>query len=215
MKLTNFKTFFIISSLFVTSVTSAQSGAIYNFSFDIDPILVDFKSTEVLGIEHSNREKMPEQLIDSIKIKTEEAFANKLQMPVKMCYHKFKSETMNSLRWGPIGGLPFNTFKIAKTDCPNNGRYITLNVNIRSSESTSFDSFSTKRKSKPYIDMSVNVYDENKNKVWKNNIRIKDFEMLRSRTKHYGLLNTTKSETLSPLDIYEMYLMGLDMLMQE
>jgi hypothetical protein len=43
-----------------------------------------------------------------------------------MCYHKFKSETLNSLRWGPIGELPFNTFKRAKTDCHNNSRYINL-----------------------------------------------------------------------------------------
>jgi hypothetical protein len=49
----------------------------------------------------------------------------------------------------------------------------------------------------------------------KKNITIEDFEKLRSSTMHYGIVNITKSETLSPLDIYEMYLMGLDMLMKE
>jgi len=220
MKSTNFKTFLFISLLFVTSVASAQSGAIYNFDFDIDPILIDFKSTEVLGVGHSNREKMPEQLQDSIKIKTVEAFANKLQIPVKMCFHTFKSEKMNSfvnsMDTEIIRGLPFNNFRMAKKDCPNNSRYINLWVDIMASESTSsFDPFTTKTKSKPYIDMRVIVFDENKNEVWKNKIRIKDFEMLRSKTKHYGIFDATKSETLSPLDIYEMYLMGLDMLMQE
>lgn len=78
MKLTIFKSAFIILFLFVAAVASAQSAAIYDFSFDIDPVLMDFKKTGVMGIEHSNLEKMPEQLLDSIKIKTEEAFAKKL-----------------------------------------------------------------------------------------------------------------------------------------
>jgi hypothetical protein len=37
-------------------------------------------------------------------------------------------------------------------------------------------------------------------------IRIKDFKMLRSSTKHYRIFDATKSETLSPLDIYEMWI---------
>jgi hypothetical protein len=169
MKSTNFKPFFIITLLFVASVASAQSGAIYGFDFRIDPVLIDYKKTEFKGISFSKRDEMPEQLIDSIKIKikTEKAFANKLQMPVKMRFHKFKSEILNLLHPGTIGGLPFNTFKRAKADFPNNSLYISLDVDILSKEGSSSFSPLTKTKSKRYMVIYVKVYDEHKNKVWK------------------------------------------------
>jgi hypothetical protein len=214
MKSTNFKPFFIITLLFITSLTSAQSGAIYGLVFTVDPILIDYKTIEIKGIASSKRDEMPKQLIDSIKIKTEIAFANKLQMPVKMCFNRLQSETF-LMHPGTIGGLPFNTFKRAKEDCPNNSRYISLDVDILSSGSSSSFSPVTKTKSKPYIVLYVKVYDENKNEVWKKNIKIKDFEKLRSSTIHYGIVDVTNSAILSPLDIYEMYLKGLDMLMKE
>jgi len=215
VKSTNFKPFFIITLLFVASVASAQSGAIYDFDFRVDPVLIDYKKTEFKGIAFSKRDEMPEHLLDSIKIKTEKAFANKLQMPVKMCFHIFKSEILNLLNEGYIGRLPLNSFRRAKADCPNYSRYISLDVEILSSESSSSFFPFTKTKSKPYIAIYVKVYDEYKNKVWKKNITIEDFEKLRSSTMDYGIVNITKSEILSPLDIYEMYLMGLDMLMKE
>jgi hypothetical protein len=216
MKSTNFKPFFIITLLIFASFTSAQSGAIYYLSFDVDPVLIDYKTIEFKGIASSKRDEMPEQLIDSIKIKTEIAFSNKFQMPVKMCIHKFKSETLNSLHPGYIGGLPFNTLNRAKDQFPNNSRYINLNVDIRlGSGSGSESPLHATTKSKSVLTIYIKVYDENKNEVWKKNIRIKSFEKLRSTTIHYGIVDVTKSAVLSPIDIYEMYLKGLDLLMKE
>ena len=59
------------------------------------------------------------------------------------------------------------------------------------------------------------VFDENKNKVWKKKIEIKDFAKLRSVKRNYGDFDVTKSEVLSPVDIYAMYIIGLDELMKE
>jgi len=59
------------------------------------------------------------------------------------------------------------------------------------------------------------VFDGNKNKVWKKNIEINDFANLRSVKRYYGVFDVTKSEVLSHVDVYAMYIMGLEELMKE
>jgi hypothetical protein len=221
MKYTYFKMLFIIASILSSSVVFAQSGTIYCFFFTIDPdltnyIKIDDHSRKWLS-GYSESTTMPDQLIDSIKMKTEEAFTNKLKMPVKSCYHKNKKgEDVGSIGvFGQLEGLASNTFNGSKKDCPGNSQYIYLDVKIYPSEGTSITLVKTKSKLQPRLEITTKVLDENKNKVWSKSIVIKDFEKIRSETKYYGSVEVTKSEVLTPFDIYAMYLMGLDKLMSE
>ncbi len=221
MKPINFKITFIFILLCMNVKVFAQSGAVYSFIFKIDPeltnyIKVDDHSRNWLS-GYSESDEMPEQIIDSIKLKAEEAFTNKLKMPVKMCFHQYKSEVHISSGGmnGILEGLPENTFKRGKDDCPQNSRYISLDVMIYPSGGTSINIGTTKTKLKPKLQIYAKVFDENKNEVWKRDIAIRDFAKLRSETTYYGSVEVTRSEVLTPFDIYAMYLMGLDALMKE
>jgi hypothetical protein len=221
MKYAYLKFIFFASLMFATSIAIAQSGAVYSFVFRIDPELTDYikvddkAKTWLSG--YSESDEMPSQIIYSIKLKTEESFTNKLKMPVKLCYHKNKKgKEVSSVGVGGIlEGLPSNTFNGGKDDCPQNSRYISMDVQIYPSGGTSITIGTTKTKLKPKLQIYAKVFDENKNEVWKKEIAIKDFAKLRSETAYYGSVEITKSEVLTPFDIYAMYLMGLDALMKE
>lgn len=221
MKNSFLKLSLLLGVIMIASASYAQSGAIYSFMFKIDPQLTDYikvddKSRTWLS-GYSEGEAMPEQLIDSIKMKTEEAFTNKLKMPVKMCFHNYKSDVHFGSGGvnGYLEGLPENSFKRGKEDCPQNSRYISLGVQIYPSGGTSITIGTTKTKLKPKLQITAQVVDENKTEVWEKDIAIKDFAKLRSETEYYGSVEITKSEVLSPFDIYAMYLIGLDALMKE
>lgn len=203
------------------TLTSAQSGVVYSFLFRIDPQLTDYIRIDDHARSwlsgYSESEDVPQQLIDSIKLKTEEAFSHKLKMPVKMCFHKYKSDVHFESGGvnGFLEGLPENSFKKGKEDCPDNSHYISLDVQLYSSGGTSITIATTKTKLKPRLQITAKVVDGSKIEVWKKDISIKDFEKLRSETRYYGSVEVTQSEVLSPIDIYAMYLKGLDLLMQE
>jgi len=221
MKYNYLKNVFIIASIFTTSIAYSQSGAIYSFLFKIDPLLTDYikienKSRTWLS-GYSEKEDMSDQLIDSIKMKTEEAFTKKLNLPVKMCFHKYKSDMHFEIGGtnGFLEGLPENTFKRGKDDCPQNSRFIRLDVQILSSGGTSITTVTTKTKIKPRIQITAKVVDEKNNEIWKKEVVLKDFTNIRSETIYYRGYDITKSEVLTPIDIYAMYMMGLDELMKE
>lgn len=223
MKYTILKPLLIITLLFYAFVASAQSGAVYSFLFDVNPKLTDFVKVERNNKKwfsgYSSGEIFPKELIDSIKIKTEKAFTDKLQMPVKMCFHRDKrGRVYTSEGLGKhLDGLPSNSFKGAKVDCPENNRYVRLSVQISNGGSSSvfFGKNKSKTKTKPSLRIHATVFDENKNKVWKKYIEIKDFAELRSVKRYYGIFEVSESEVLNPIDIYAIYNMGLEELMKE
>lgn len=221
MKNAYLKTMLIIASMFATSIAYTQSGAVYSFYFKVDPELTDYIQMD----DHtkwfsgfSESDEMPEELIDSIKMKTEQAFTSKLEMPVEMCFHVYKSKmhfTSEGIN-GVLIGLPESTtFKRGKEDCPQNSRYIKLDVQIYASGGSSITMGKTKTKLKPKVQVTAKVFDENKKVVWKKQVVLKDFKKLRSETRYYEGYDITKSEVLNPVDIYVMYRMGLDKLMEE
>ena len=211
------KFFTAISLILIATAAIAQNGVVYSFTFKIDEEL-----TEYFRVENKSKkwlpgfgvsDAMPGQLLDSIKRKTEEAFTNKFNLPVKLCYHKNKKdkEVGGVGVVGYLEGLPSNTFNSGKEDCPGNSHYIKLDVTI-SGNGLSVVLGTKRTKLKPQINIRAKVYDGNKNEVWDKVITIKDFEKLRSETVYYGNTEITKAETLTSYDIYAMYLMGMDVL---
>jgi hypothetical protein len=207
--------------LLISSQVKAQSGSIYFFFFKVDQQLTDYFKVEDKARTWfsgwSESETMPERLIDSIKLKAEEMFSSKLGMPVKCCYRKNKKgENISTVgMFGMLEGLPSNTFTVGKETCPASTRYIWIDVQLYSSGGTSITTVNKISKLKPKIQITAKVYDENKTEIWKEEAVIKDFEKLRSVTKYYGSLEVTRSDVLNPYDIYAMYLMGMDKLLQE
>jgi hypothetical protein len=218
MKTTYLKWMFMLTSMFATAHLNAQSGAIFTFNFKVDPLLTEYKRTErntaVLS-ETSTSDAMPQELIDSIKLKTEEAFTERFKMPVKMCYHKNKKgEDVGSVGVsGMLEGLPSNTFNGGKADCPQNTRYIRLDVQIYPSGGASVTTDKERGALKPRLEIIAKVVDENNEYVWKQKVDLRDFEQLQYETKSYENHKVTRSEVLSPSDIYTIYLKGLNMLM--
>lgn len=207
--------------LLISSQLKAQSGSLYNFYFKVDQQLTDYFKTEDKARSWfsgwSESESMPEQLIDSIKKITEERFTSKLGIPVKCCYRKNKKgENIGTIGIsGILEGLPGNTFNGGKEACPTSTRYVSIDVQIYSSGGLSITLVNKTSKLKPKLQITAKVYDENKVEIWKNQIDIKDFEKLRSVTQYYGTVEVTRSEVLNPYDLYAMYLMGIDKLMQD
>lgn len=136
-------------------------------------------------------------------------------MPVKCCYRKNKKgENISSIGVsGVIEGLPANTFSQGKEVCSGSTRYISLSVQLYASGGSSVTIVNTKTKLKPKLQITAKVFDDNKIEIWGKKVVLKDFEKIRSITKYYGTVEVTRSEVLTPYDIYAMYLMGLDQLM--
>lgn len=219
MPFTNLKIFLLAAPLFISCVVYAQGGAVYSFVFKIAPELTNYEKVVYQRnwfSEFSEGEAIPESLVDSIKLKTEQAFSAKLNMPVKMCYHQYKSDIHFTTEGpGSVEGLPeLTTLKRGKNDCPGKTRYIRLDVQIYSN-SSSVTTVNTKTKLKPRIEFQAKVVDEENNEIWKNKVVMKDFDKLRSETRYYQGYEVTKSEVLSPVDIYAMYLMALEKLVSE
>ena len=209
----------ILSLLFLTAMSTAaqQEAVVHQFLFHVDEELttsykVDDKSRNWFP-GYSTSEAMPQSLIDSIKTRTEEALSKKLGIPVKMCYKESTKDAFIQMSGGPgmIPGLPGFVFKKGKEVCPDKHRYVDIGANIYASGGASVDlGGRTKTKLKPKVTLDISVYDVNKEEVWGSKVALKDFDKLRSETRYYGSKEVTKAETLTPYDIYAMYLMALE-----
>ena len=217
MKYYSSKIINLISLILVTSAVVAQSGAVYSFTFKVDEEL-----TEYLKVENKSKkwfpgfgvsDAMPQEILDSIKSRAEKNFTSKLNLPVTLCYNKNNKgkQIGGSGGFGFLENLPSNTFNGGKEDCPGNTHYIKLDVSI-TGDGSSIIIGTKKTKIKPKITIWAKVYDEKKNEIWDKRITIKDFGKLRSETVYYGNTEITNAETLTPFDIYVMYLLGMDML---
>lgn len=220
MRCSKLKMILVIVSLYSVLGASAQSGTVYLFLFRIDPELTNYEKVEINRkwfSGYSESDAMPHELIDSIKNKTEQAFTTILKIPVKMCFNKKSSDEIftpvGSFGW--LEGLPSSSFKKAIVQCPQNNRYIKLEVQIYASGGSSITMVKTKTKLSPKVQLYAKVFNENGDVVWKKDVVLKNFEKLRSETNYYDGYDITKSEVLSPLDIYAMYRMALNKLVSE
>lgn len=211
----------LLTLILLSSQSYAQSGSVYFFNFNVEPEL-----TEYLKIETSSRswlngmsesEIMPDSLLTEIKERADSAFTSILDIPVTMCYRtNKKGEEVGSVGvFGTLEGFPDNTFKKGVENCPTSTHFIYIDVKIYSSGGSSVKMVKKHSKLKPKLVITAKVLDADKNKVWNKKVVLKDFETLRAVTEYYQSIEATHSETLSPFDIYAMYLMGMDELIKE
>ena len=214
------KFFTVISLILIATGVIAQNGVVYSFTFKIDEELTEYFKVENKSKKwlsgYAESEVMPKEILDSIKRQAEEFFTAKLNLPVKLCYHKNKKEKEvgGPGVMGYLEGLPSNTFNSGKEDCPGSSHYIKLDI-IISAGGTSVIIGTKKTKLKPQITVWAKVVDENKKEIWDKKITIKNLENLRSETIYQGNTEITRSETLTPFDIYAIYIMGMEELIKE
>ena len=207
-------------TFFSGPLAHAQTSAVvHQFNFTVAEELttelsVNDRSRAVLP-GYSVSTALPEALVDSIAVAAERALTEKLGMPVRMCWTKGKKGTDRGSFLGPLLiGLPNNTFKLAKEYFPGEARFIELNCRIDSGGSVSIGDAS-KSKLKPMVTMTLQVLDGGKNERMEKKAKVKDLGTLRSSTEYRGPVETTRSETLGPYDIYGIYRMALAELMRQ
>lgn len=215
----------IAATILSASLANAQQEAVvHQLLFTVSEELTTEFKTENKSRNwlpgYSISESMPENLLDSIMSRTAAALSTKLGMPVTMCFPRNKKgEEIGTMDvGGMIPGLPGNTFKRAKEECPGKYRYIDIGASIRDGGDSGVQFGPGKKdhsKMKPVVTCDISVYDADKEEVWGAKSKIKDLKTLRTRREYSGNSETTKSETLTPLDIYAMYMMALDMAIQQ
>ena len=211
----------LLFSFIFSLTTFSQKGAIFQFSFYIDPHLTESLSVEDTAKHwfsgYSMGEAIPQDVLDLIKNQSTKAFSEKFKMPVTLCYHKNKKgKEVESVEVdGYLGGLPSNTFKMAKEgDCPGISSFIDIDFNISGDGEEKINGIKS-NKIKPRVEISAKVYNENKDVIWKNRTSIKNFGELRFSEKYEGSVVKRDSETLTAYDIYVMYITALEKLMQK
>ena len=216
--------FFLLISFLLIVRTQAQDevkGAIYSLSFFVDQELTTERSIHTDNRNFLNgmseSEIFPDNLKDSIMIFAE----RKLSKEFKMGIEAIRPKERKGISFGPspgyIDGLPFNMLNKMLKQEKKYEKYFDISFHVYPSGGVEIDLPGGKRsKVKPKVDMIIRVFDQNKNKIWKQDITLKKFGKLRQISKNNGRGVTVKeSETLSPEDLYSMYVMTMEELFNQ
>ena len=211
------------SLTFILSFISlAQDGVIYSIMFRIDNELVtqmksqnkDYKIVNLATVE-----EMPKALSDTIAYISEQVIGQAVHKTLTSIMPEDKLVTAalpEHLMYLP--GLTLNkAIKTKQSDI-----YVSITCHIAATGGSTIvigkDSFS---KVKPKLSLSIKGFNAQKEKIYENEIVLKDFEKLRSHSfeSTYGIqgliVNTddvTVSETLTSDDVLRMYVIALEAL---
>ena len=198
---------------------STQGAGIYWLYVHMAEALTTEYAVEVTdrNVLNSYRESaiFPDALLDSVRTTAETLCAAKLGLPVD-CIYKLnkKGERITTIGTNnELEGMPTNTIKGA-VECAARQRYIRIDVLMNTGGKAIIlgpDKFS---KIKPIVDATIKVSDADGNEVFKNKVTLKDFSALRAVERTRGNVIKTRSETLGPEDIYMIYVLALEQLLQ-
>ena len=214
--------FFILLLAFPCLLNAQDTGAVYNFTFRIDDKLTDeISTTRGSGFFSgwSVGDEFPEPLIDSIKVRTAFILSKLLAMPTDMLYKRdAKGKIVEPvLTAGGLEGLPCLSPKAARELCTGCKRFVYLFVHVYASGEIGIGlPDGTHSKIKPRLDLHLKVYDENKEVVLQKNVSNKNFAKLRAMEWYDTDLRTNVKVTkaINPYDVYAMYLMSLNQLIE-
>tara|TARA_B100001540_G_scaffold136417_1_gene121240 strand:+ start:1929 stop:2606 length:678 start_codon:yes stop_codon:yes gene_type:complete len=219
------KQFFILFIFLFSLKIKAQNneGGIYMLQFKIDNDLIEEFKVEFpekkFFTSFSEIVQFSDEVLDSIKFVSESFLSKKLNSDVK-CIYKYTKRGKKITSVGVLGeldGMPVNTFKNT-IQSYNKKYYISIVANFQAG-GYSIDFGRGKRsKIKPKLTLVVNVFDIDKNLIFKNKFVEKNFEKLRSYSGSYegvrGNTVVTASETLRDVDFFSMYKSTLDKLLK-
>ena len=198
---------------------STQGAGIYWLYVHMAEALTTEYAVEVTdrNVLNSYRESaiFPDALLDSVRTTAETLCAAKLGLPVD-CIYKLnkKGERITTIGTNnELEGMPTNTIKGA-VECAARQRYIRIDVLMNTGGKAIIlgpDKVST---IKPIVDATIKVNDADGNEVFRNKVTLKDFSALRSVEQTSGNRIETRSETLGPEDIYQIYKQALTQLLE-
>ena len=153
----------------------------------------------------------PDALLDSVRVTAETLCARKLGLAVD-CIYKLNKKGERITTVGAnneLEGMPTNTFKGAVASATRD-RYIRIDVMMNTGGKAIRLGPGTYSKIKPIVTATVTVTDAMGNEVFKNKVTLKDLSDLRSEQHARGNVIETRSETLGPEDIYQIYKQALE-----
>ncbi len=154
-----------------------------------------------------------DEILDSIKFVSERLFSERFNADIK-CIYKYTKKGKKVTSVGLIGhpnsldGMPVNTFK---NTIENHKKkyYIKIFASFQAGGYSIDFGGGIRSKIKPKLTLIVNMFDINKNSIFKNKFVEKNFEKLRSRAGSFESLRgkavITVSETLNAEDFFSMY----------
>ena len=217
-----FLLFFFNAEAQIDTSEKAEEGGIYMLQFKIEDDLMqkfilefpDIKSNLKFFTSFSEIVQFSDEILDSIKFVSEWLFSKKFNTDIR-CIYKYTKKGKKVTSVGLLGhpnslnGMPVNTFKNTIENYKKK-YYIKILASFQAG-GYSIDFGGGKRsKIKPKLTLIVNVFDINKNSIFKNKVVEKNFEKLRSRAKSFesllrGKAVITVSETLNAEDFFSMY----------
>jgi hypothetical protein len=202
------------------SLANAQTGVIYNFTFKIEDELVtqmkaQNKDNKILNL--ATVEDMPKELSDTLVLISENMLGDYLGNNIVSMVPKEK--LLMAALPEHLLYLPANTFKKAVKTFDSLNVFIDIDCSISAKGGVRItlanNSYS---KVKPKLNLTIKIFNKEKELIETKEVALKDFEKLRSRSfdKTYGIRglgqNTdrmTVSETINSDDVLRMYVSAL------
>lgn len=205
-----------IVSLFICVSANCQEAGIYSLRFNVDEVLMNELSAETTsdrtvarGI--SMRSEVPQELLDSAVVATENLISQKFSTDAKLLYFENangrRSETMID---ETFYGMPYVTKnKAVKSNLKN--LYVRIEATAVPQGKVTVQIGEKKvKKERPKVTMHVWVYDSNGAEVFKNSSVLRDFDQIRSKSRVIGTINWKISEVLTSTEIVQMYVLSLE-----
>lgn len=203
-------------ALYAQDMDTTKKAAIYNLYIMVNDevkneyAVNDDSKTFLSG--YSISDAMPDSLLDSIRVVAVRMVQDYLNMPTELVYKvNKKGENVTTIGANDeIEDMPTNTLGGAIDD-NDHDLFVYIWVNITSGGKSTVDlGFKRYSKVKPMVDVTVKIQDAEKEMIYKPKASLKDFEKLRQTEDVAGTITVREAETLSPVDIYNMYCMGLE-----
>ena len=216
--------FLLIWNLFAYSQDSIRnndmaSTGIYNFSWFIDPELVNgttFSTTNAgMGGNGFNNLRISPAFLDSTTRAIETLIGEKIPSQVKCVYRTYKNgkniSTRNSTQ--KVGGLPYSSkrkaIKVFERDY-----YANVYMRIGSTKGPIIGDVNgtNVKRLRPNIVLRIKVYNQEKKRVYKNRIRLNNFDRITRFQLGIGGVNMSSGGSLSQEQIAEMVFMAIEAL---
>lgn len=193
--------------------------AIYDFDWIIDPELVNRTTFDMPNDGNSgngfNRVFISQNIIDSVIRGVENLVGDKVPSSAKCVFRTNKNgrqiATMNSVQ--TVGGLPSSSRKKALLAFERD-YYADVLIRIGTTKGTIIGDVNGTNvtRLRPYIILKVKVFDQEKNRVYRNRVRLRNFDKITRFQVAIAGINMTNRNALSQEQISEMVFMAIEAL---
>jgi len=205
----------LMSMLFALQLT-AQEVKVFHLRFTVDEVLIDQIKKEtttdrVFLTGMSERVELSEDLLDSVRTVTNFLLEEKTGGNSSMLYRKDKKgREIKTFAMEIFPGMPIGTLKQAM-GAEKADKYVKIEGRITPQAKVASSTANPSRsKVRPQVELRVWIYGSDGSQEYSKRVMLRDFEVLRSKSRVRRTVRTTVSEVLSPERIVEMYQLSLE-----